>query len=226
MWIGLSPLLGLSVIVILKSRGVLNLPSIDAPFMYFLIFNYANWRFLRMLISIPAASVRDASTSVFSMRLSVHAIALSKIHFGFQDFVIRMLPLIPVGLYFNFYSDFLSLNYCVGLISLVILGIGIGSLIAPLLIFFNDFSKLWGSFFPAMIFLSPVFYPIPSGNGILARVVQLNPLSQPLALMQKSMFETVDIYGIYFFSLLFFSTISIYCLVRMCHKNLTVVNQI
>ena len=94
-----------------------------------------------------------------------------------------------------------------------------------MLLFIADFGKLWGTIIPGLIFLCPVFYPMPAydGFGIL---VHLNPLALPIHLAQGLLGDIPLLSISYINGMLAFSVIMIGIGLINFKKSANIINQL
>lgn len=76
------------------------------------------------------------------------------------------------------------------LIYIAIMSIGIGLILAVLATYFRDIIHLYGVFLTALMYGTPIFYPISSLPDNVVRIIQLNPLYHVV-----NMFRNVILYG-------------------------------
>ena len=68
----------------------------------------------------------------------------------------------------------------IGLLGLVALGTGVGILLAPINIIYRDVSRILMALTTFWFFLSPVYFPAPSGGGI-GTIMRINPVTPLLS---------------------------------------------
>lgn len=224
-WIAITPLLGLVLIAFLKARGILNIPDTTTPYLWFLVFNYAHWRLLKSLLSVPGMSLKVYASSMLRLPLSFEGFLIYNLFKSLLDYVIRLIPLIFIGIYFSYIPEGSISIFILGLISLIVIGLGIGFFVSPLTLFIADFAKLWGTIIPGLIFLCPVFYPMPSyeGYGI---IVHLNPLALPIYLTQGLLGDISLLSMGYLSGLLIFSVLMLVIGLINFKKSANIINQL
>jgi len=224
-WIAITPLLGLLLIAFLKARGILNIPDTTTPYLWFLVFNYAHWRLLKSLLSVPSMSLKVYASSMLRLPLSFEGFLIYNLLKSLLDYFIRLVPLIFIGIYFSYVPEGSILIFLLGLMSLIVIGLGIGFFVSPLTLFIADFAKLWGTVIPGLIFLCPVFYPMPAyeGYGI---IVHYNPLALPIYLTQGLLGNISQLSISYLSGLLIFSTVMLAIGLINFKKSANIINQL
>ena len=79
-----------------------------------------------------------------------------------------------------------------GLLMLFFFSLGIGMLLATMMVFFRDTQFLWGIFSMLLMYLTPIFYPeniIPSG---FLSIYRLNPLNQVITFIRTLLIDGVS----------------------------------
>ena len=224
-WIAITPLLGLLLIAFLKARGILNIPDTTTPYLWFLVFNYAHWRLLKSILSIPSVSLKVYANSMLRLPLAFEGYLLYHLMKSLLDYFIRLIPLIFISIYFSYTPDGSYFLYLLGLVSLITIGMGIGFFVSPMQLFIADFEKLWGTIIPGLIFLCPVFYPMPAYDGF-GIIVHLNPLALPIHLTQGLLGDIPLLSIPYINGMLAFSVIMLAIGLINFKKSANIINQL
>lgn len=74
------------------------------------------------------------------------------------------------------------------LLPVVLWGLGIGWFLSALGVYLRDVSQVVGVFLTALMFLSPIFYPVSALPDFYQQLVQLNPLSNVIEQMRDVLF--------------------------------------
>lgn len=116
------------------------------------------------------------------------ALILAKIGEVFFNFAIKLILIVALFIWFKISVTWTVILAPVALINLVLLGIFIGLLLAPLGILYQDVSRGLTLITGFWLFLTPVVYPVPK-QGIFGFLVQLNPVT-PLLVTARELATT------------------------------------
>jgi len=129
-------------------------------------------------------------------------IPISSMLVSLFDFIMGFIVLIPVAIYYHAQVSLFSFLYI--LLSLLLASIatfGLGTLLAALNIKYRDFRYVIPFLIQAMMFATPVIYPIKITDNYLAQILlKINPMSAPIELFRAAFHDkpldfTVVIYS-------------------------------
>lgn len=77
------------------------------------------------------------------------------------------------------------------LLPILLISLGAGWLLASLGVFFRDVSQITGIFTTALLFMSPVFYPVTSLPEEYQKILYYNPMTLSIELIRNTMIEGI-----------------------------------
>ncbi len=115
-------------------------------------------------------------------------IPISSILVSLFDFLISFLVFIPLALYNDARFNIMGLLFIpLSLLLTCLATFGLGTLLAALNVKYRDFRYVIPFFIQALLFATPIIYPIRiSNNIVLQTVLKLNPMTAPVELFRHS----------------------------------------
>lgn len=186
LWLILSPLVLAGVWIFLKRIGNLRIPDSNIPYGPYVVTGVFLWQgFSRQLNS--ALSHLSASRHLFSKyQFPWEAIVLAGWAEAFVEFALSMgVLLILLGLigFGNIWAIIVSLPL---MASLLLLGSGIGLLIAPIGLLYEDIGQGVVLCLQLLFFMIPIVYPMPT-DGIGMLLVEWNPVAVLLVTARETL---------------------------------------
>lgn len=122
-------------------------------------------------------------------------IPVSAILVSLIDFIMAFLVFIPVMMYFNVSFHWKALLFVpLGLMLTMFATFGLGVLLSALNVKYRDFRYILPFFVQALLFATPVIYPISiTGGGPFNYLLKMNPMYAPIELFRMSFagFESI-----------------------------------
>lgn len=172
-----------------KSRGVINIRVTDLPYPAYVVFSTALWQTFVEALNGPVLAVTQAKQMLVRINFPREALILSKLGEVFFNFGFKLLLIGAVFIWFEMPLGWMVILAPVALIHLVLLGTGLGVLIAPLAGLYQDFAKGLTIMMGIWLLLTPVVYPVPDGGGLFGAIVKLNPVT-PLLVTTRELATT------------------------------------
>lgn len=92
------------------------------------------------------------------------------------NLLISMIPLLIVALISGIRPSFSILLILVPIVCIAVFSLGIGMILATLMVFFRDTQYLWGVISMIWMYLTPIFYPASILPEKVAWIIKANPL--------------------------------------------------
>jgi len=124
---------------------------------------------------------------IFPLEVLTPAVAVV----GALGFLISSVPLAVVYLFFFGAPPVTALVLPIVLVPLFLMTLGIGWLLASLGVFVRDIRQVVGLLLAGVLFLAPVFYPLSQVPERMRGFLYLNPLTVPVDLGRRVLFEGV-----------------------------------
>jgi lipopolysaccharide transport system permease protein len=153
------------------------------------MFSTVLWQTFIEAMMMPIQNITAAKQMLTRINFPREALILSGIGQVFFNFSFKLILVIGMFIWFKMP---ITINICitpVALIHLVMLGTFFGILIAPFSILFQDFARGLPLITGLWLLLTPVVYPIPKGDGLFSKIVQLNPVT-PLLVTTRELATT------------------------------------
>lgn len=172
-WSFLNPLLTMLVQYIIFSRVFNN----DIPnFAAYLIIGTVMFNFFSESCSMTLTSILSNASLITKVYIPKYIYPLTRTISSAVNLLISLAPLLIVclatGVVFQ-KSAVLALYFFA---CLIVFSLGLGMLLATLMVFFQDTQFLWNVLTMIWMYATPIFYPETILSGRLRIVLQLNPL--------------------------------------------------
>lgn len=135
-------------------------------------------------------SILEASALIKKVSLPKYIFPLSKAISGMVNFACSLLALLLVMLFTGapFHPQLLLMP--IPALYLFVFSTGVGMLLASVRVFFRDISYLYSVFMTALMYLTPIFYPLSIIPEKLRFIVSMNPMQHYV-----KCFRAIVIYG-------------------------------
>ncbi|MBE9166956.1 ABC transporter permease [Pleurocapsales cyanobacterium LEGE 06147] len=188
-WAFIPPIVTAAGFTLAKSGGVVNVGNTDLPYPAYVMFSMALWQTFVEALNGPVQGVAEAKAMLARINFPREAIILAKLGEIFFNFGIKLILILGLFIWFKMPVTWSIILAPVALIHLVMLGTFLGLLLAPVGGLYKDFSMgitlatgLW-------LFLTPVVFPVPSGEGVFGTIVKFNPVT-PLLVTTRELATT------------------------------------
>ncbi|WP_414550943.1 ABC transporter permease [Anabaena sp. CCY 0017] len=176
LWAFLPPIITAAGLLVARNAGAVNIGDTDIPYPAYVMFSMALWQTFVESLNAPIAAVNTAKPMLAKINFPKEAIILAKLGEVFFNFGIKLILILGLFIWFQIPVTWSALLAPVALIHLVILGTGIGLLLAPIGALYGDIAKAIPLIVSPWLLLTPVIYPTPK-EGLFATIVNLNPVT-------------------------------------------------
>ncbi|WP_414527892.1 ABC transporter permease [Nodularia chucula] len=176
LWAFLPPIITAGGLLVARNAGAVNIGETAIPYPAYVMFSMALWQTFVESLSGPIAAVGAAKPMLAKINFPKEAIILAKLGEVFFNFGIKLILILGLFIWFQIPVTWSILLSPVALIHLVILGTGIGLLLAPIGALYGDIAKAIPLIVSPWLLLTPVIYPTPK-EGLFATIVNLNPVT-------------------------------------------------
>ena len=188
-WAIIPPIVAAAGFTFAANSKVLNIGETELPYAAYVMFSMALWQTFVESITMPMQQVTKAKQMLAKISFPREALILSGIGQVLFNFGCKLLLIVGMFLWFQIPVTASVFLAPVALIHLIVLGAAIGTFLAPLGALYNDVSKLVPLVMNALVFFTPVVYPVPSGEGAFGTIVRLNPIT-PLLVTTRELATT------------------------------------
>ncbi|MEA5527762.1 ABC transporter permease [Nodularia spumigena] len=176
LWAFLPPIITATGLLVARNAGAVNIGETEIPYPAYVMFSMALWQTFVESLNGPIGAVGAAKPMLAKINFPKEAIILAKLGEVFFNFGIKLILILGLFIWFQIPVTWSALLAPVALIHLVILGTGIGLLLAPIGALYGDIAKAIPLIVSPWLLLTPVIYPTPK-EGLFATIVNLNPVT-------------------------------------------------
>lgn len=191
-WAVIPPVVTAIGFTVASNAQVLNIGTTDLPYPAYVMFSMALWQTFSESMLLPLKTVSGARMMLAKIQFPREALVLAAVGQVFFNFSIKLILILGLFLWYRMPISANVILAPVALIHLVLLGTVFGTLLAPLNVLYQDFSKALQILLGTWLFLTPVVYPTPNGNGLFGLLVRLNPVT-PLLVTTRELATTGNV---------------------------------
>jgi lipopolysaccharide transport system permease protein len=162
-----------------KMAGTINPGVTGLPYPLFVFIGVIIWMIFAELLDVPYQAFESARSYLTRVNFPREAIVLVQLYEALVGAAARFVFLCAVIAAFGVFSFGGALILLASIVTAVLMGLGVGMLLAPFMILFEDLRNTVRLFVSYGIFVSAAFYAPHS--GVFGRVIQINPLSIVMA---------------------------------------------
>jgi ABC-2 type transport system permease protein len=172
-WSILNPLLMMAVIVTVF-QGVFRMTVENYP-VYFLTGSLI-YNFFSEATTSSLTAVLTNSSLVKKVYIPKYIFVLEKCLFAFVNALFSFVALIIVMLVLRTPIKPMFFFFLIPLLHCLIFSIGFGMIITTLNMFFRDIGHLYSVFITALMYMTPIIYPVDAVPPQIAEILKFNPL--------------------------------------------------
>lgn len=177
-WALIMPILTVGVFFMLFRSGILKAEGTRIPYFFYAFFGMTCWQFFTALLITTSNIATAGQNLMISVNIPRFSYCYPPILMALTDMLIRFIFLIALLLVLRQPFHLLqSLSMLLFLIPLLLIGTGIGLMLAITNSIAKDIQNLLQTALHFLMFLSPVVYPITAKQGLLQKISVWNPLS-------------------------------------------------
>ena len=176
-WAFLPPIVMAAGFTLAGEAKIFNVGATDLPYPAYVMFSTALWQTFVEALNGPVQAVIVAKPMLARVNFPREAIILAKVGEVLFNFAIKLILIVGLFIWFRIPVSWTVILAFVALIHLIMLGTLIGMLLSPLGVLYQDVSKGLTMVTGFWLFLTPVVYPMPSGEGLFGLLVKLNPVT-------------------------------------------------
>jgi lipopolysaccharide transport system permease protein len=187
-WAFVPPIVTAVGLTLAKNANAINIGETDIPYPAYVMLSMALWQTFTEAVSGPMQAIAQAKSMLVRINFPREALVLAKLSEVAFNFGIKLLLIVALFIFYKLpvtWSIFLA---PVALIHLILLGLAIGILLAPLGALYDDVSKALTFVLSFWLLLTPVLYPVPK-TGVIQRLVEMNPVA-PLLTTTRELLTT------------------------------------
>ena len=184
-WAIIPPIVAAVGFTFATNSNILNIGETDLPYPAYVMFSTALWQTFVEAVTLPMQNVVQAKMMLAKISFPRESLILAAVGQVLFNFAWKLILIIGMFFWFRMPTSASVLLAPVALIHLVVLGTAIGTFLAPLGALYTDFARGVPLIMSAMIFFTPVVYPLPNSDGFFNLVVNLNPVTPLLMTIRE-----------------------------------------
>lgn len=192
-WAVFPPFATAGIWLMLTSSKVITIDDVGMSYPVFLITGTILWQSFVDALQIPLRVVGESRQMLAKINFPREALPMTAfLECGFNT-VIRLCVLASVLTWFGVSPAHTALLALVGVLGLIILGLVLGMLLAPIALLYDDVQSALVLLLQIWLYCTPVIYA-PSNEGWLATLATYNPVSPLLVQTRDWLLTGQDIY--------------------------------
>lgn len=184
-WAIIPPIIAAVGFTFASNSNVINVGETDIPYPAYVMFSTSLWQTFTESITLPIQKMAQSKMLLAKINFPRESLILASIGQVFFNFAIKLVLITALFLWFKIPISGGVVLAPVALVHLVLLGTVFGMVLAPLAALYQDFAKGVPLLLGVWLFLTPVVYPVPSGEGLFGVFVKLNPVTPLLVAVRE-----------------------------------------
>jgi lipopolysaccharide transport system permease protein len=175
-WAVGPPILAGWIFTSLQSRGVVDFGETSIPYPVYVFVGTVLWQLFTESLGAPLRTVAQEKPLLAKVNFPREALILSSLYSVLFGLLIKLVVVAGVLLFFRIPPTWGLLAAPFAMVVLVLLGVGLGTLLAPLGLLYSDVAASLPVAVQLFFFLTPVVYPAPQTLPMSLLTI-LNPVS-------------------------------------------------
>jgi lipopolysaccharide transport system permease protein len=143
----------------------------------FLMIGTLLWQNFLDAVTSPLRIVTENRAMLVKINFPREALLLSGFYLVGFNFAVRLLLIVPIFIYYDMPMTRTLLYFPLGVFALFSFGMLLGILMTPIGVLYNDVLKAVTLLSGFWIFITPVFYPTPTGDSLTEQITRWNPVT-------------------------------------------------
>jgi ABC-type polysaccharide/polyol phosphate export permease len=177
LWAVVGPFLGIASFVFMNYAGVFNPGKTDVPYPLYILFGTTFWGILIGTTETVSSGLLNRADLVLRTSIPRISLAIAGLAGIIYGQIINLIVLTAVLVLFRVVPSPWALLYPVLLLPLVIMGVGIGLVLAVIGVVARDLTGMTITFLGLVMYLTPVAYVADFKQPIVKALVWYNPLT-------------------------------------------------
>ena len=175
-WALLPPVIVSITWIVLQGSSVVSVtvPGISYPI--FVMTGTLLWQIFTDSVLMPLKNVTLNKSILVKINFPREALLISGVYEVLFNVLIKVIILVFIYVWFNQNIGIEMLYSFFGILCLMSFGLGIGIILTPIGMLFQDIQRGITILLPFLMYLTPVIYPMPT-TGRFAAIMQYNPLA-------------------------------------------------
>ena len=173
-WLFFPPIATTLVWFFLNSSGVVKVADTGMPYPAFVMIGTLLWQAFLESLTKPITSLNGARAMLTKLNFPRIAPVLAGVGQTTVTAAIRLILLIPIFVFAGVEASWTIVFFPFAYLSMVLLGVAIGSFLTPIGLLYTDIARAIGLFGQFAMYATPVVYPVAT-SGLLGDVNKFNP---------------------------------------------------
>lgn len=175
-WLFFPPIATTLVWFFLNQSGVVQVKDTGMPYPAFVMIGTLLWQAFLESLTKPIISLNGSKAMLTKLNFSRIAPVLAGIGQTTVTSAIRLLLLVPIFVFAGIEASWTIFFFPLAYLSMVLLGVAIGSLLTPIGLLYADIARGIGLLGQFAMYATPVVYPIAT-SGFLGWINKFNPVT-------------------------------------------------
>lgn len=163
-------------LVAATKANIVSISSTDIAYPAFVMISMVLWQTFLEAFNAPLTAITESKTMLAKINFPRESIVLAKVMEVFFNFFVKLVLVIALYFFYEIPISGSALFAFFGVFQLVLLGVFLGLIIAPLGGIYQDVSKGVAVLATVWFFITPVIYPVPT-SGSFSSIVAFNPVT-------------------------------------------------
>lgn len=177
-WAFLPPIATTLVWVFLNSQKIFNVGNTDIPYPVYVMIGTLLWQVFIDALNSPLKLVTSSKAMLVKINFPRESLIIAGILEVLFNFLIRVVLFVIILIWFNVAVPLTVFLVPIGILSLIMLGLMFGILLAPIGLLYQDIGRGIMIITSLWFFLTPIVYPAPTSYpaNLIAKFNPVSPL--------------------------------------------------
>ncbi len=176
-WAFIPSIVTAATFTLASQNKILNVGATNIPYTAYVLFSVTLWQTFSESVLGPVQGVAAAKGFITKINFPKEALFMAKFGESLFNFLIKTVLIAGIFLFYKIVPAWGVLLAPLIVFTMILLGQSIGLLLAPINMIYQDISKGLPLVLGLGMFITPVVYPMPQGDSMLATIVKVNPLT-------------------------------------------------
>jgi lipopolysaccharide transport system permease protein len=174
--------------VLFRDAHIINVGAVNMPYPFFVLCGMLLWASFLEAIDAPISGVQAEQALLSKADVPAEAITVTRLGQVFVNFGIKALVIIAAAIGYHVHVSWTIVFAPLGLVLMVMLGAGIGLIVAPLNLLYIDISKAMPVITTFWFFITPIIFVSPAGGLAGVVMTKINPVTPLLTTTRELAF--------------------------------------
>lgn len=179
LWAIAPPLLTSAIWIFLNSQKILNFQETRVPYPLYVLVGTVIWQVFVNSINTPIVVVNGSASMIAKINFPREALILTAFLEILFSLAFQLVLLAGVFLYFQVPLSLNIIWAMGGILSVVMAGMMVGTLLTPMSILYGDVQRALPMILQPLFYLTPIVYATPK-TGIGSILATINPIAPPI----------------------------------------------